>query len=415
MASSHISLRGAAKQGASLASRSLFTAALRSRSTSAVSTGMLSQRITASIGRSSKAIAVSRALGSAFVGGSRTYVCTVVAVPPGLKGYASQVARCQQLGCTTRRSLSTVTPAEGTKPEILSIFQAGINEPEMIEFNKVKRTIRAKDHVVKAIHAKLSETVQGVFTSNDDEGRNVVNWPAHADAAVEEYIKARSGDKSVLKSTFVYQGAFSVGVKRVKVLSLFSLILTSVGGPLLVVGEQSATMGQWAVAAAIVFFGTSTTGLLHLITSPYVLTLRRIADGSFEAETPLITGGVKTTKFTKQEIMPSSRPFTSFTAKGQGLFVHKELFIGDDAQMMLCDVLGEKVAEEMYEALLQKDPNDLDTLYNYGRFLWKVRGDYEAAEGAFTAILAEDASDTEVLAAFQAMNAERGKTTTPPA
>jgi tetratricopeptide (TPR) repeat protein len=306
-----------------------------------------------------------------------------------------------------RRSLSGA--ASPQKPEILSIFQTGLTEPEMIEVNKAKRTIRAREHVVKAIHKSLSGTIDGIFTSNDDEGRSVVNWPAQADEAVNEYIKAHSGDKKVLQSTFVYQGAFAVGVKRVKVLSLFSLILTSVGGPLLVVGEQSATIGQWAVAAAVVLFGTSTTGLLHLITSPYVLTLRRIADGSFEAETPLITGGVKNTKFTKEEVMPSSRPFTSFTAKGQGFFVHKELFIGDDAQMMLCDVLGDKVAEEMYEALLKKDPNDLDTLYNYGRFLWKVRRDYDAAEGAFTAILAEDPGDKEVLSAFQAMNTERGK------
>lgn len=119
----------------------------------------------------------------------------------------------------------------------------------------------------------------------DDEGRDVVNWPAAADAAIDEYIKTHSGDASVLDSTFVYQGAFSVGVKRVKFLSLFSLILTSVGGPLLVIGEQAATMGQWAVAAAVVFFGTSTTGLLHIITSPYVISLRRIADGSFEVTT----------------------------------------------------------------------------------------------------------------------------------
>ena len=121
-----------------------------------------------------------------------------------------------------------------------------------------------------------------MFSSLDDEGRNVVNWPATADSVIDDYIKSHSGDAKVLQTSFVYQGAFSVGVKRVKVLSLFSLILTSLGGPLLVVGEASATMGQWAVAAAVVFFGTSTTGLLHLITSPYILTLRKIADGSYE-------------------------------------------------------------------------------------------------------------------------------------
>mmetsp|Transcript_18575 Transcript_18575/g.46860 ORF Transcript_18575/g.46860 Transcript_18575/m.46860 type:complete len:405 (+) Transcript_18575:112-1326(+) len=399
--SSHTSLR-TAWQGASLASRSLVSAALRSRSTGAAAfSGTLTPRLASPVARSSHV----RALGAVLGGSSRVAACKAGALGSGV---VSVVARWQDHHRHSVLCRSLSGAAGPQKPEILSIFAAGLTEPEMIEVNKVKRTIRAKEHVVKALHQSLSGTIDGIFTSNDDEGRNVVNWPAQADDAVFEYIKSHSGDKKVLQSTFVYQGAFSVGVKRVKVLSLFSLILTSLGGPLLVVGEQAATMGQWAVAAAVVVFGTSTTGLLHLITSPYVLTLRRIADGSFEAETPLITGGVKNTKFTKHEVMASSRPFTSFTAKGSGFFVHKELFIGDDAQLMLCDLLGDKVAEEMYEALLKKDPNDLDTLYNYGRFLWKVRRDYEAAEGAFTAILAEDPGDSEVLAAFQAMNTERG-------
>lgn len=68
-----------------------------------------------------------------------------------------------------------------------------------------------------------------------------------------------------------------------------------------------------------------------------------------------------------------------------------------------------QIAEEMYEVLLKKDPNDLDTLYNYGRFLWKVRKDYAAAEGAFMAILADDPNDREVLAAIQEMKEEMGK------
>lgn len=38
----------------------------------------------------------------------------------------------------------------------------------------------------------------------------------------------------------------------------------------------------------------------------------------------------------------------------------------------------------------------------------KVRKDYAAAEGAFTAILAEDPNDREVLAAIQAIKQERG-------
>lgn len=120
----------------------------------------------------------------------------------------------------------------------------------------------------------------GLFLTLDDQGRSVLNWPSAADQAVKDHLVSHKG--STLESTFVYQGAFSIGVKRVKVLSMFSLILTSLGGPLLVLGEAHPTMGQWAVAAAVVIFGASTTGLLHLITSPYVLSLRKIADGSYE-------------------------------------------------------------------------------------------------------------------------------------
>ena len=150
----------------------------------------------------------------------------------------------------------------------------------------------------------------------------------------------------------------------------------------------------------------------------------------FQAETPLITGGVKITKFTKEEVLVSTRPFTSFTvifsiipsavciahtfcnllecvsplileflslvdmsharmkflqhiwlknsiafwpacllvciglvsdffwficaqAKGQGFFIHKELFIGDEAQLMLCDLLGDKVTAQFYASSCQ--------------------------------------------------------------
>jgi hypothetical protein len=40
--------------------------------------------------------------------------------------------------------------------------------------------------------------------------------------------------------------------------------------------------------------------------------------------------------------------------------------------MLSSTALLGQIAEEMFEVLLKKDPNDLDTLYNYGRFLWKV-------------------------------------------
>ena len=49
-----------------------------------------------------------------------------------------------------------------------------------------------------------------------------------------------------------------------------------------------------------------------------------------------------------------------------------------------------------YEKQLNENPSDLDALYNYGRFLSKVRKDLAAAEGAFVRVLENDLLD-EVL------------------
>ena len=50
---------------------------------------------------------------------------------------------------------------------------------------------------------------------------------------------------------YVYEGAFASGVKKVKLLSLFSLAFTSIGGPLLVIGDGAATAMQWGMAGAV--------------------------------------------------------------------------------------------------------------------------------------------------------------------
>jgi len=52
------------------------------------------------------------------------------------------------------------------------------------------------------------------------------------------------------------------------------------------------------------------------------------------------------------------------------------------AAMLTCENLSVP-AEDMYEKQLAENPNDLDTLYNYGRFLWKVQKDLPAAEGIY--------------------------------
>jgi len=223
------------------------------------------------------------------------------------------------------------------------------------------------------------------------------------------YLKAH--EFSEVEAGYVYEGAFASGVKKVKLLSLFSLAFTSIGGPLLVIGDSAATAMQWGMAGAVVFFGTSTTGLLHMITSPYVLSLRRLADGSFEAVKPLLTGGETVSRFRTEDIQASSMPFETFKAQGpgqklQGYYIHKELFLGDEGQDMLCQLLGVEAADDMYEKQLNENPSDLDALYNYGRFLWKVRKDLAAAEGAFVRVLENDPLDEDAKVALLELGRE---------
>ena len=80
---------------------------------------------------------------------------------------------------------------------------------------------------------------------------------------------------------------------------------------------------------------------------------------------------------------------------------------------MLSGLIGHDAMETMYEEQLHKDPNDLDTRYTYGRFLWKVRGDFEAAEGAMLKVLAADPADEEAqdaLAQVRTLSSSASKT-----
>eukprot|EP00960_Hanusia_phi_P039364 753861-Hanusia_phi.AAC.12 len=277
-------------------------------------------------------------------------------------------------------SSSSKDAGESKKEELETIFLmlAGSMKPQTVKVNRSKRFLVCLEETMNVLEVELTKEVPGIIRVLNDRGLPEMRWNVGQEKQIFDFLQSHEFGK--VDKSFVYQGAFAVGVKRVKLLSLFSLCFTSFGGPLLVIGDASATSLQWGMAAAIVIFGASTTGLLHLITSPYVLRLKRLADNSFEAETPLLTGGVRTTRFTAADVQPSSMPFATFNAKGQNLYVHKELFIGDEGRQMLCDLIGVKGMSEMYEDLIQKNPDDLDAMYQYGMFLWKHLKDIEAAE-----------------------------------
>mmetsp|Transcript_29374 Transcript_29374/g.69837 ORF Transcript_29374/g.69837 Transcript_29374/m.69837 type:complete len:396 (-) Transcript_29374:230-1417(-) len=277
------------------------------------------------------------------------------------------------------------------KKKAMFLLLSGSKEPQPIQISLDDRVIVALEATAKVLEAELQKQVQGIVMALNDKGNYEIRWPKGADDDVASYILAH--EYSAVEAGYEYQGAFAIGVKRVKMLSLASLLFTSLGGPLLVIGEANPSPMQYGMCVAIIFFGVSTTGLLHLITSPYVVALRRLADKSFEAETPLLSGGTATTRFLPEHVQPSGAPFATFTAKGRKFFIHKELFIGDEAQGMLWDLLGPGEVEAMYEAQLAKDPEDPDALYNYGRFLWLVKHDATAAATAIDKVLALDSDD----------------------
>jgi hypothetical protein len=67
----------------------------------------------------------------------------------------------------------------------------------------------------QAIHTQLVTAAPGMFLSLDEAGNTVLNWPASADAVVAHHLVSHTGTN--LESTFVYQGAFAIGVRRTKV------------------------------------------------------------------------------------------------------------------------------------------------------------------------------------------------------
>jgi len=305
--------------------------------------------------------------------------------------------------------------AKKTKAELqeetVFLRLTGSLDAHTVKINKEKRYLVALEATMKILEKDLITEVPGAFTALNDKGLPQISWPVGKEGAVAEYLAAH--DFAAVDAGYTYHGAFSLGVKRVKIMSLFSLVFTSVGGPLLVLGEADPGMMQYGMAGAIIFFGASTTGLLHIITSPYVISLRRLADNSFEADTPKLTGGVYTTRFASQDVTASSTPFSTFSAKGKSFFIHKELFAGDAGVQMLSDIITPQATEEMYEQTLHKDPNDLDTWYTFARFLWKVRGDLDASEGALLKVLAADPGDDEAqdaLAQVRKLRAEKPAT-----
>ncbi|CAM8898688.1 hypothetical protein QQ045_005136 [Rhodiola kirilowii] len=124
----------------------------------------------------------------------------------------------------------------------------------------------------------------------------------------------------------VYYGPISSTIKKVKMLSLSTCCLSVSLGPVItfMTSPDLNVILKGAVAASVIFFSATTTGLLHWFVSPYVHKLRwQPGSDTFDVEmmTWLATYTPKTLKFSDIRIAETQRPYVSFMANGEYYYV----------------------------------------------------------------------------------------------
>lgn len=150
------------------------------------------------------------------------------------------------------------------------------------------------------------------------------------------------------QSATQYVGPLAVTLRRVKVrtrraaacharsadaawsahqlLSLGSLLVTTVGAPLLVflsAPEGVSEMAKISLSGTVVLFGCFTTALLSYFASPYVLRLHLSSDDTATATTMDFLAREKTTTLRLDEMREprTLRPLATFEARGRIFFI----------------------------------------------------------------------------------------------
>ncbi|WCJ19371.1 hypothetical protein M5689_001665 [Euphorbia peplus] len=130
-------------------------------------------------------------------------------------------------------------------------------------------------------------------------------------------------------TTVMYYGPISSTIKKVKMLSLSTCCLSVSLGPVItfMTSTDSNVILKGAIAASVIFFSASTTGILHWFVSPYIHKLRwQPGSDSFEVEmmTWLATYIPKTIKFADIRPAETNRPYVTFKANGEFYYVEMD-------------------------------------------------------------------------------------------
>jgi hypothetical protein len=106
--------------------------------------------------------------------------------------------------------------------EAVFLKLGGDVEAHTVKINREQRYLIALEATMKILEKDLIAEVPGAFMGLNDKGLQQISWPVGKESAVDAYLAAH--EFTAVDAGFVYQGAFAVGVKRVKIMSLFSLV-----------------------------------------------------------------------------------------------------------------------------------------------------------------------------------------------
>lgn len=135
----------------------------------------------------------------------------------------------------------------------------------------------------------------------------------------------------------VYTGPFKGAVRALKVFSLATAVLASVGGPVLVwLGDESVPLaGRVTLSSLVMFVSISTTAILHWLLKGYVIHLYYNLQAQRLATYTLSLLARKTrNEFDITDIRPPAglAGFNTFQALGKSYFMHTDIF--PDKQML---------------------------------------------------------------------------------
>lgn len=130
---------------------------------------------------------------------------------------------------------------------------------------------------------------------------------------------------------YIYEAPFSVAVRRVKKLSLFSCACAVAAGPVILGldGGPTTLTAKLSIAGTLTSFGVFTTGLLHWFTHPYVHKLvHDPKENTIDIDVLDLLGRSRTRHIRVADVKEadSVHPLSSFAADGHVFYLDKDHF-----------------------------------------------------------------------------------------